>query len=174
MKFARKNIRLNPQSYQGTRLILVTLCCEARKCIFAKSEEARWLIECMRKEAELNRFAVHAFCVMPDHLHALVQGMEPSSDLLHFVRVLKQKTAFQYRQRLGQALWQKKFYDHIVRSQNSLAQVTWYIWMNPVRKGLCERPEDYPFTGSFTQDWQGVAKPSNPWKPIWKRRGMPA
>jgi hypothetical protein len=110
---------------------------------------------------------------MPDHFHALVQGIEPSSDLLHFLKVLKQKTAFQYRHRLVEALWQKKFYDHMVRSQTSLGQVAWYIWMNPVRKGLCERPEDYPFSGSFTLDWHAVARPSNPWQPIWRRSMRP-
>ena len=174
MEFARKNIRLGRESYRGSRLIFIRLCCEARKCIFAQDEKARWLIECVRKEAELSRFAVHAFCVMPNHFHALVQGVEPSSDLQHFVKALKQKTAFQYRQRLGEVLWQKKFYDHIVRTSNSLDQVAWYIWMNPVRKGLCERPEDYPFSGSFTMDWRAVARPSDPRQPIWKTNSMPA
>lgn len=174
MEFARKNIRLGRESYRGTRLVFITLCCKARKGVFADGEKARWLIECVRKEAELSRFAVHAFCVMPDHFHALIQGIEASSDLLHFVKALKQKTAFQYRQRLGEVLWQKKFYDHIVRSQNLLGHVASYIWMNPVRKGLCDRPEDYPFCGSFTVDWQATARPSNAWQPVWKRSGRPA
>jgi REP element-mobilizing transposase RayT len=109
MEFAHKNIRLRPENYRGTRLIFIALCCEARKCVFENRDTARWLVDCLREEAEANRFAVHAFCVMPDHLHALVQGFEPSSDLLRFLKILKQKTAFQYQQRSGKVLWQKKF-----------------------------------------------------------------
>ena len=82
MEFAHKNIRLRPESYRGTRLIFITLCCEAKKSVFADGERAWWLIDCVRKEAQASRFAVHAFCVMPDHFHALVQGLDRSSDLL--------------------------------------------------------------------------------------------
>jgi putative transposase len=168
MEFAHKNIRLRLENYRGTRLIFITLCCEARKCVFENRDTARWLVDCLREEAEANRFAVHAFCVMPDHLHALVQGFEPSSDLLRFLKILKQKTAFQYQQRSGKVLWQKKFFDHIVRSQNSRDRVAWYIWMNPVRKGLCCRAQDYPFSGSFTIEWKGTAEPPCAWHPVWK------
>src|SRR6266704_5083306 len=120
MEFAHKNIRLRPESYRGTRLIFITLCCEAKKSVFADGERAWWLIDCVRKEAQASRFAVHAFCVMPDHFHALVQGLDRSSDL-----------------------WER---------------VAWYIWMNPVRKGLCAHAQDYPFSGSFTMDWKGAAR----------------
>jgi REP element-mobilizing transposase RayT len=168
MEFAHKNIRLRPESYRGTRLIFITLCCEAKKSVFADGERAWWLIDCVRKEAQASRFAVHAFCVMPDHFHALVQGLDRSSDLLDFVKTLKQKTAFQHRQRLGEVLWQKKFFDHIVRSQDSWERVAWYIWMNPVRKGLCAHAQDYPFSGSFTMDWKGAGRPSSLWHPVWK------
>ena len=174
MEFAHKNIRLRPESYRGTRLIFITLCCEGRKSVFADGKTARWLIDCVRKQAEANRFAVHAFCVMPDHFHALVQGFDPASNLLRFLKILKQKTAFQHRQRFGETLWQKKFFDHIVRSQASRDRVAWYIWMNPVRKGLCAKPEDYPFSGSFMTDCRGAARPSSLWHPLWKKNDPPS
>jgi REP element-mobilizing transposase RayT len=48
------------------------------------------LIKCLKTTADRNLFAVHAYCVMPDHFHALVEGLAPDSDLLLFVRNFKQ------------------------------------------------------------------------------------
>jgi len=44
-------------------------------------------------------------------------------------------------------LWQKSFYDHIIRKDESLVKVCEYVLANPVRKGLAARPEDWPFSG---------------------------
>src|SRR5438445_12652497 len=82
MEFAHKNIRLRPESYRGTRLIFITLCCEAKKSVFADGERAWWLIDCIRKEAQASRFAVHAFCVMREQSDALMRGLHRCSDLL--------------------------------------------------------------------------------------------
>jgi len=42
-----------------------------------------------------NSFDVHAYCLMPDHLHFLAEGTEPTSDLRHFIKSLKIKTSRQ-------------------------------------------------------------------------------
>ena len=111
---------------------------------------------------------------MPDHVHLLVQGMEPASDLLRFVKSLKQKSAYQFEKKTGNRLWEKKFYDHILRPGESADGVAWYIWMNPVRQGLCARSEEYPFLGSFTGLGPAKTLSSDVWLPPWKKPKMPA
>jgi putative transposase len=174
MHFLRKNIRLHPIHYRGRRWFFVTLCCESRRPVFSDSENARGLIDCLKITAERYRFGVHAFCVMPDHFHALVEGVALDSDLLLFVRNFKQSSSREYSTAKGEPLWQKKFYDHILRAKDSPEAVSWYIWMNPVRKGLCSQPIQYPYSGSFTDPWETKVQPQEIWVPSWKRPTRPS
>ena len=104
MRFKRQNIRLPAENYRGRGWFFITLCCEQRRRVFADDNRARWLIDCLRKEAETFRFGVHAFCVMPDHLHVLAEGLKPTSNLLRFVKTFKQRTAFLYNKELRERL----------------------------------------------------------------------
>jgi REP-associated tyrosine transposase len=167
--FKRRSIRLPQGNYRGQGLFFITLCCERRRRVFADGLKAQWVIEWVRAEAVAQQFALHAYCVMPDHLHALVEGLSPSSDLLRFVKQLKQKTVHAHSRDSAERLGQKRFYDHILRRSEAMDPVAWYIWMNPVRAGLALRPEDYPHSGSLTVDWKRVSQPASVWLPPWRK-----
>jgi putative transposase len=168
MDYPHKNIRLHPSKYIGTQRHFVTLCCAARHRVFADAERASWIIDELRQHATAHDFAVHAYCAMPDHLHALAMGRGATSDLLIFMKSLKQKTAYEFRRQFRRDLWQKKFHDHILRQRDSVARVAAYIWMNPVRAGLCKGPHEFPFSGSFVLDWKKESAPVEAWAPPWK------
>lgn len=167
----RKTIRLPRANYVGLRAYFVTLCCESRREVFRDDSRTRGLIARLGDYASKHFFAIHAYCVMPNHLHILVEAREPTSDLLRFVNQLKQVTAYEEKKRSGNQLWQRYFYDHIIHSEDSMEAVAWYIWLNPVRKGLCAEPEDYPYTGSLTTDWKRKDRPASPWQPPWSTDG---
>jgi putative transposase len=44
-------------------------------------------------------------------------------------------------------LWQPRYFDHIVRAEEDLRAIAEYILNNPVRKGLVERAENWPWSG---------------------------
>ncbi len=165
MRRARKHLRLPEKTYCGRGWCFVTACCEQRRRLFADPLAANWLLSELRELARAHHFAVHAFCIMPDHIHLLVQGCEDSSNLIVFLGRFKQRTGYEGWLRFGHRLWQKNFYDHVLRASESADAVAWYIWMNPVRAGLCKVPEDYQFSGSFTVDWKRVTRPARPWQP---------
>jgi hypothetical protein len=102
---------------------------------------------------------------MSDHFHFLAEGLISSSDLLNFVKSFKLRTSRAYRQRTSSVLWQRKFYDHILRPDESPESVAWYIWMNPVRKGLSQQIGAYSFSGSFTSLFPPEVVPSKIWSP---------
>jgi len=102
---------------------------------------------------------------MPDHLHFLAEGMANGSDLVKFVDAFKQRTAYEFRRSHRQQLWQTRFYDHILRSTDAVEDVACYIWMNPVRKGLCADPHLYPLSGSQTIDWMKCSFAGEEWVP---------
>ncbi len=165
--YFHKNIRLSPGSYMGRQCYFVTLCCFGRCRIFYNSTTCGWLLEVLRYESAARDFAIHAYCIMPDHVHFLAEGLLPSSDLTYFVKALKIKTTRAYHKNTSQTLWQKKFFDHILRPNEPIEPVAYYIWMNPVRKGLSRAIGEYPFAGSFTQMSAQMASPSPLWSPPW-------
>ena len=85
---------------------------------------------------------------MPDHVHLLLTGAD-DADLLRFVKDFKQRTGYAYRRANAKALWQKSYYDHVVRAEEDLRVVARYIVGNPVRAALAASPAGYPYSGSF-------------------------
>ncbi len=170
MTFKRKNIRLSRDNYVGKRAYFVTICCEHRRPALRDTKLVTQVIETLRRITAKDGFAVHAYCFMQDHVHLLLEGLIPESQLLDFVSRFKQQTAFESEAKGKAALWQFKFYDHILRRADAMDDVAWYIWMNPVRKGICRDPWDYPYSGSFTMPWKARARPVDSWMPPWKKR----
>ncbi len=170
-EFKRKNIRLSTETYRGRRLYFLTLCFASRRRFGANPRVASWLVANLKKHSAASGFFVHAYCVMPDHVHALVCAASDESNLMAFVESFKQETAFEFARRGHRRLWQFKYYDRILRGSDSPERVAWYIWLNPVRAGLCREPQEYPFLGTFTQVGakmlSGAAAPD--WTPPWKK-----
>ena len=173
MRFHRKTIRLQALRYVGQFSYFITFCCARRRPVFANTADASSLIDKLRERSVANRFAVHAYCVMPDHFHALVAGLDPASNLILFVKNLKQTTAHEYQKKSRETLWQKKFHDHILRPRDNAEAIAAYIWMNLVRQGLCNAPHEYPYSGSLTIDWKKAVSPVESWTPEWKKPTLP-
>jgi len=170
----RKNIRLPFTDYRGRRIYFVTLCFHNRRRFGANPRLARWLIGKLQKHAATCQFFVHAYCVMPDHMHVLAAAASDTSNLMRFVESFKQESAVEFSRRTDRILWQFKYYDHILRGRDSADRVAWYIWQNPLRQGLCRAPTDYPFLGSFTEVGSTVLKSSvaHQWTPPWKSAAL--
>jgi len=96
--FRHKNIRLPLDRYVGTAWFFVTFCCENRKKIFLEPTRAQWFLDDLRSDALSHALAIHAYCVMPDHVHLLSQGLTPTSDLFRCLTALKKRTGFTYKQ----------------------------------------------------------------------------
>jgi putative transposase len=91
---------------------------------------------------------IFAYCLMPDHLHLLISLPEKSESLSKIIRDFKSYTTKICREQTNQyRLWQKGFYDHIVRKHEDLMQICEYILNNPVRKELVENSNDYEYSG---------------------------
>ncbi len=110
---------------------------------------------------------------MPNHLHFLAEGLHPTADALRFVGSFKQQTSYLFSQRTHQRLWQSKWYDHLLRSTDSHENISWYICQNPVRKGLCQFPSNYPYLGSFSECGSKLLQ-SSPATSTWTHPGSSA
>lgn len=171
--FHRKRNRLEPERYRGKGHFFVTLCCHQRKPRFLEQRLATSFIQSLRDCARREHFLVHAYCVMPDHVHLFLEGESVTCNLARFISKLKQQSGFAFARSAGQQLWQKSFYDHILRNLASPFSVAWYIWLNPVRKKICAQSAQYPFNGSFTEMQAELERGSKwtEWVPPWKQKG---
>jgi putative transposase len=164
----RKIIRLAQFKYLGRNTYFLTFCSDGRQRVFHDSSLASSIVSSLKTVSESTAFLVHGYCLMPDHFHLVIEGARDESDLVHFAKTLKQLTAFRYKQETGQRLWQRRYYDHILRTNDSLDQVLWYVWLNPVRANLCTDAKSYPYSGSFTLDWNISRQTETNWVPPWK------
>lgn len=163
----RKNIRFPRNEYVGRRIYFITVCTENRRPIFRDASLATTAIESLKNVSSSMDILLHAFCVMPDHVHILLEGKTSNSDVVKFIARWKQTTGYVFRKHLSRRFWQRRFYDHVLRRWEDLECVAWYIWMNPVRKGLVVDPQQYPFSGSFTVEWPKNSAPNSGWIPPW-------
>jgi putative transposase len=93
-------------------------------------------------------FSVLAYCVMPDHIHALVESRSGTADFQAFVKHFKQVSGFAYRKQVGQFLWQPGYHERILRDDQTTETVIRYVLENPIRAGLATALGAYPFAGS--------------------------
>lgn len=169
MSFERKPIRLAAESYIGPKTYFLTVCTDRRRSMFSSARTVEVVLNCLMESLRDGGFSIPAYCFMPDHLHILVEGLHPDSDLLKSMKLFKQVSAYRYKRQTGGALWQSHYYDHIPRGDESWHAVAWYIWNNPVRKGLCRTAREWPFSGSLVFDWLLFVPPQETWCPPWKQ-----
>jgi putative transposase len=112
-------------------------------------EIARTVIESIEYHAAvLKRYDMHAFVVMPNHVHLL---LTPQVVLPRLTRTLKSFTAKRANQALGltgRPFWQEESYDRLVRNQKEFDRIAYYIEQNPVRAGLVKDASDYPWSSA--------------------------
>ncbi len=164
----RRIARLAPGNYLGCQTYFITICCDHRVPHLLAKTTAQRVLHLLLECAASHSFRLHAFCLMPDHLHVLAAGAHSRCDLSEFIRLFKQRTAFEFRKSHRRRLWEMSYHDHVLRPADSIEDVACYIWGNPVRKRLCTHPHEFPYSGSQTIDWIKRAASGTSWSAPWK------
>ena len=144
----RRPGRLPGVSYVGMHRYFLTFCTAERRKWFEDAGVVDQVRSQLSRSAVEHRFAIPAYCVMPDHVHLLAEGASPGSDLRPFVSSFKQKSGFAFARERAARLWQTGYHDHVLRNDEATLAVVRYILENPVRAGLVEKFSDYPHLGS--------------------------
>jgi REP-associated tyrosine transposase len=143
----RKQIRLPPEAYANpANVFFITIDALRRQRFFDDRQFNDTVTHQLRTLCVENRCPVKIYCLMPTHLHLLISPGAVS--LLRCIARFKQLTQHLAKQRGICTLWQRSFFDHCLRSSEREAETIEYIRVNPVRGGLVEHPDDWPWTGS--------------------------
>jgi putative transposase len=144
--------RLKSFDYLGEYRYSLTFCTRLRRHLFVNDDVVSLVLAQFSRGADEEYFAVTAYCFMPDQVHLLVEGTSPASDCRRFIKRSKQYAGFAYSARFGQKLWQPGGFERVLRKDEDTNTVARYIVENPVRAGIAQTVEEYPYVGSLRCD----------------------
>jgi len=124
-------------------------------------------------------FSIHAWVLMPDHLHCIWSLPEGDSDYSkrwgRIKRFVSHRCGDRYhngcnslsrQKRAESAIWQRRFWEHCIRDERDYKAHLDYIHYNPVKHGLVKAARDWPYSsfnrwvkvGEYQPDWAGVTQ----------------
>jgi putative transposase len=133
---------------QSDSLFFVTTNCRNRACFFTHPTYAREAVDALYRVQEQYPFFLHGFVVMPDHCHLLL-FVDTYQSISSIIGRFKMSVSFGIG--IG-PIWQRRFYMHTPENASATLH---YIHQNPVRAGLADRAEDYPWS-SASGKWDVV------------------
>ncbi len=127
-----------------SRLLEKLLDSNTGDCPLARPEIAAIIAESLQ-HFDAARYHLHAWCIMPNHIHAL---MQPRGEwhLPDIVQAWKSYTATQANKLLRRKgeFWHREYYDHLIRDEPDFLRIVAYIRNNPTKAGLKNWPWVYP------------------------------
>jgi len=150
----RKSIRLKDYDYSKEGMYFITICTKDRECILSEivgvhtcaqinlMKTGKIAENCLYKLEELYKHVkLHDFVIMPNHIHMILEidhscrvqiykgtSMRPYKTIGQIIRGLKAGIS----KIVGYSIWQRNFYEHIVRNEKELYKIIEYIKYNPL------------------------------------------
>jgi putative transposase len=134
------------QATNTSQTYMITSSTWGRRALFRNERWARLLIDTLYHYRD-RAYLLHEFVIMPDHVHVL---LTPKASLEKAVQFIKGGFSYRVKEELGSnmEIWQKGFSDHRIRDASDYRLHRVYIQQNPVRRNLCVRAEQYPYSSS--------------------------
>jgi len=106
----------------------------------AKADTAKAIKQSIQHYTDNHKWLPFLFVLMPDHLHTLVSLNTAQHTIAQIISPWKS-----YLKKTQNIDWQDGFFEHRIRDDNSLVAKADYLRQNPVRSGLVEKKEDWPY-----------------------------
>jgi len=98
--------------------------------------------------AELGRYVLHAYVVMPNHVHLLLEPRRPLAKITTVMKGVTARDANATLGRIGKPFWQDESFDHWVRNSAQFERIRHYIEWNPVSAKLAATPGDWKWSSA--------------------------
>jgi len=153
-KHHRRSIRLRNYDYSQVGAYFITVCTKNRECFFGEIENGEITLneygmivekEWLRTEKMRSNIQMDKYIVMPNHFHGIIiintncrGGVTPPlrkytlGQIVAYFKYQTTKQINQIRNTTGIPVWQRNYYDHIIRNEKALENIRWYIEGNPV------------------------------------------
>jgi putative transposase len=148
-QYHRRSIRLQNYDYTECGQYFVTICIQNRECllgvisqgIFSASDSGK-IVQRALKALQQNHpeITIESWIVMPNHVHFILEIYQQSNVALgELVRQFKYDTTKQInksRNSPGIKVWQRNYYEHIIRTDRAYQIIKNYIHQNPIRESV--------------------------------------
>lgn len=133
---SRKNIRIKDFDYSTEGFYFVTICTNNRKKLLGKIELENIKLtkigilvrENLKKiETIFKNIIIDEFIIMPNHIHMIIVINRKNE--ITISRIIKQYKMY-ISKKVGYSIWQKSFYEHIIRNEKEYLQIKEYIKNN--------------------------------------------
>ena len=145
----RSHLRRLQHLWLRKPVYFLTVCVAGRRRILHRAPVASLLSQALHDASRIHGWAVGRFVIMPDHVHFFCAALSDGKDLPAFVRDWKRWTARKIEEdaAIPPPIWQREFFDHVLRSPKSYSAKWDYVRENPVRAGLVTDADDWPYQG---------------------------
>ncbi len=143
---------LRPNVTGATVFFTVALAERGSNLLIAEIARLRQAVRTTKSERP---FEIDAWVVLPDHLHAVWTLPRGDADFSTRWRLIKSRfsreipkgqTRASHDARSERGIWQRRFWEHHIRNEADYLAHVRYCWMNPVKHGLVERPQDWRYS----------------------------
>ena len=127
----------------------VTTSADQKRFLFQSEPMANLFIETLYSYCRQNKFLLHEFVLMPNHLHVILTPTEIT--LERAMQFIKGGYSHRVNSELGKKfeVWQRGFTDRRIRNRSEYDGFREYIRMNPVEGGLVTRPEEFRYSSAY-------------------------
>ncbi len=117
-----------------------------RKAVFREDADYNLFLKTLEDSSDLYKVLIHAYCLMPNHLHLLIQTQH--ANLSQFMkRLLGVYTIrFNRKHKRHGHLFQGRYKAILIDQDSYFLQLSRYIHLNPIKAGLAKTPDDYPWS----------------------------
>ncbi len=117
----------------------------------SNSKTAAILVEEWVNAKDRHDWHIGRYVIMPDHVHFFCAPGNDAKDLSIFMKAWKEWTSKKIKRiyDIDGKIWQREFFDHLLRNEESYAQKWDYVLNNPVRAGFVEKSDEWPWQGEI-------------------------
>jgi putative transposase len=134
-----------PRSPQELRTYFITSTTASRRKLFQVEQNANLFIEILQAQRAKQRIQLHAFVIMPDHIHLLLTPA-PEISLEKAIQFIKGGFSFRMKSKLD--VWERSYTNHRITNIDDFAAHITYTHQNPLRANLVSEPQLYPFSSA--------------------------
>ena len=140
--------RLTHRTLPGSSYFVTTKASQ-NSALFRVTEIADSIVQTLEHYRNRGEYLLHEFVLMPDHLHLLLTPSSTNS-LEKSMQFIKGGSSYRLNQQRGHKidLWHTGFHDWTIRDGSDWEAKAQYIRENPVKAGLVERAEDWPYSSA--------------------------
>ena len=151
-----------------------TVVTQERRPVFSNAKNVQKLRDSFRTVMKKSPFTIEAIVILPDHIHCIWTLPNDDKDFSNRWKEIKYRFSMDYNRFFAKSgskvkkkekgLWQRRFWEHLIRDQQDYNRHFDYIHYNPVKHKFTERAIDWPYSsfkrfvdkGVYEENWGSI------------------